>query len=311
MTDNPITPFGDPMTPADTFIKKLAKGIAGSVRPWQILRVAEAEGKAEIIKAYAEGEATIITAQAEAEAAKIRALANIELQDSQQVALLRFLAEQIKQQENIQAIAGKAIPKLNPSAEPENMDDDWIAHFFDKSRLFSDEQMQELWAKILAGEANKPGSYSKRVVAAVSTLSKSEAESFNALCSFGWMIEQLTPLIYDIQSDIYQNHGVTFTVLLDFEAIGLISMSSNGFGHTNASQEFGPSYHGESVDLLLPPEGHGYHMNTGIVLLTGAGLELATLCDLRPIDGFKSYVLDQWKQLGYSIVGDDQDSTTD
>lgn len=300
MADNPITLAGDLGKPADTLIKKISSAIGAVFEPRQIKRIAKAEAEADVIKA-----------EARVEVQKIESRGAIEIQDVRQRAAMRWITEETKKQQNIEAIIGKAIPKLNPAAEPDNLDDDWIVNFFEKSRLFSDEQMQELWARILAGEANKPGSYSRRVVAAVSTLSKPDAESFNSLCSFGWMIEQLTPLIYDIQSDIYQNHGVTFMVLLDFEAIGLISMSAHGFGHTNASQEFGPSYHGESVDLLLPPEEHGYHMNTGIVLLTGAGLELATLCDLRPIDGFKSYVLDHWKQLGYTIVGDEQDTTTD
>ena len=283
MTDTKITLAGDLGKPANTFIEKISDAVGGIAKPYQIIRVAKAE----------------------VQAAKIRALGDIEIQELQERALIRFAVEETNKQANMESIAYKALAGLTEDAQPDQMEDDWITDFFDKCRLVSDDDMQNLWAKILAGEANEVGSYSKRVVAAVSTLSKSEAELFNTLCSFGWTIEQLTPLIYDIQSDIYQNHGVTFTVLLDFEAIGLISMSGHGFGHTNASQEFGPSYHGESVDLLLPPEEHGYHMNTGIVLLTGAGLELATVCNLRPIDGFKDYILDHWKQLGYTIVGDD------
>jgi Protein of unknown function (DUF2806) len=44
------------------------------------------------------------------------------------------------------------------------VNDDWITNFFDKCRIVSDEEMQQIWAKVLAVEANKPGTYSKRTV---------------------------------------------------------------------------------------------------------------------------------------------------
>ena len=34
------------------------------------------------------------------------------------------------------------------------MEEDWIANFFDKCRIVSDSEMQSLWARVLAGEAN-------------------------------------------------------------------------------------------------------------------------------------------------------------
>ena len=39
------------------------------------------------------------------------------------------------------------------------IEDDWIIKFFDKNRLVTDEDVQDLWASILAGEANSAGSY--------------------------------------------------------------------------------------------------------------------------------------------------------
>jgi predicted DNA binding CopG/RHH family protein len=53
-----------------------------------------------------------------------------------------------------------------------------------RARRVSDEDMQSVWAKILAEEAKKPGSFSKRTVAFVETLDKDEANLFNELCRF-------------------------------------------------------------------------------------------------------------------------------
>ena len=291
MNDNPITLAGDLGKPANTFIEKISDAVGGIAKPYQIIRVAKAE----------------------VEAAKIKALGDIKIQELQERALIRFAVEETNKQANMESIAYKALKGLTEDAQPDQMDNDWITDFFDKSRLISDEQMQELWAKILAGEANNPGSYSKRVVAAVSTLSKSEAQSFNTMCSFAWAIDnQLMPLIYDTLSDIYTSHGLTFASLTELDAIGLISFEIQGFHTADLSQEITMSYHGDSVDLLLVPDGQGgYAIATGDVLLTQVGRELATVCNPRPIDGFKDYVLDHWKRHGYTIVGDDQNTTTD
>lgn len=165
----------------------------------------------------------MIRAEARVEVQKIESRGAIEIQDVRQRAAMRWIAEETRRQQNIEAITGKTIPMLNPAAEPDKLDDDWLVNFFDKSRLVSDDDMQNLWAKILAGEANEPGSYSKRVVAAVSTMSKPEAESFNTLCSFAWTIQNhLVPLIYDIRSDICQSHGLTLVSLTELDAIGLL-----------------------------------------------------------------------------------------
>jgi hypothetical protein len=139
--------------PATVLIEKISDAIGGLFKPFQIRRVA----------------------QAEADADKIKAISNIEITELQYRALTRLVAEEAKKQHNIESITLKALPDLEPDANPDQMDDDWIANFFDKCRLISDEQMQSLWARILSGEANSPGKFSKRTVNVVAGLDKPEA----------------------------------------------------------------------------------------------------------------------------------------
>ena len=40
-----------------------------------------------------------------------------------------------------------------------NFDFDWFVRFFEASGNISNEQMQELWARVLAGEVNTPGTF--------------------------------------------------------------------------------------------------------------------------------------------------------
>ena len=132
---NSLINLGDLSKPANTLIEKISDAIGGLYKPFQIRRVAEAE----------------------ADADNIRAVAHIEVTELQHRAMSRLFAEEAKKQHNIEAITLKALPDIKPESQPKNVEDDWIINFFDKCRLISDEQMQSLWARILAGETNSPG----------------------------------------------------------------------------------------------------------------------------------------------------------
>jgi hypothetical protein len=127
----------------------------------------------------------------------------------------RFVEEEATKQENMEEIIKKSIPHLNEKSDPNEMDDDWVTNFFDKSRIISDNEMQNLWAQVLAGEANSPGTYSKRTVNFLSSLDKKDAELFQILCRYCcWIIDSLVPLIFDIKNDIYDKNGINFKSLI-------------------------------------------------------------------------------------------------
>ena len=189
----------------ELLIAKVSEALGGIFRPYQIRRLA----------------------QAEADAAKIQAVSRIELNELQQRAMYRFVAEEAKKQANIESITEKALPGLNDAAHPENIEEDWVAHFFDKCRLVSNENMQTLWSRVLAGEANSPGRYTKRTVSLLSTMDKADAELFKALCSFVWHIGEWVPLIFDFEDPIYSAAGINFTSLTHMDDIGLFHLRSN------------------------------------------------------------------------------------
>jgi hypothetical protein len=145
-------------------IEKCYEAMGGLLKPWQTVRVARAEGQASIIKA---------------EADEVREQLALRTQERQ-------LVQGIREQQNIEATILKTLPNLIESASPENIDQDWLANFFDKTRLVSNEQMQDLWAQVLAGEANAPGSYSRRTVEFLSSMSQQEAIWFRQACSLIW-----------------------------------------------------------------------------------------------------------------------------
>lgn len=229
----------------------------------------------------------------------IRVATQIEITELQRRALQRFIAEEARNQDNIESITSKALPEVNDQARPENVEDDWIVNFFDKCRLISDEEMQALWAKILSGEANTPGRFSKRTVDLLGSLDKSDAEAFSRLCSFCFVIGDLVPLVYDTDHKVYTDHGVTFVLLSHLESIGLIQFDAlAGYMRRGLSQKGFVNYYGQRVWIEFPqPENN--QMQLGHVLLTKAGQQLAPICGSRPRDGFVDYVREKWRSLGY------------
>lgn len=235
-------------------------------------------------------------AKAKADVDQIKAESQIEITDLQRRATRRRLAEDAKQQENMEGIAAKAFPDLKEDAKPESMDNDWVANFLGKARIVSDEEMQSLWARVLAGEANAPGTFSKRTVNCLADLNKSEAVLFTRFCGFVWEIASLRPLVFDYKEKIYSRHGINFDRLTDLENIGLIQFSTVvQFKRIGFPKRISVFYFGRQLVLEFPKDADN-EIIIGQTQLTRIGQELAPICGSEPVEGFWEYMRDHWKQ---------------
>lgn len=278
--------LGELSKPADTLIKKVSSAVGGIFEPWQIKRVAKAEAEVRLINAKTE----------------------IEITDLQRRAMHRFVEEEASRQENMEKITEKALPQLNEGSDPSAMEDDWVTNFFDKCRIVSDEEMQGFWSNILAGEANTPGTYSKRTVNFLSDLDKKDAEFFQVLCRFGWVVGSFTPLIFDVENKIYNDVGLNFSTLTHLDSIGLIRFDFlSGFLRAKLPKSFFVTYCEQPLLLTMQNDDEN-HLNIGKVLLTKVGQELATVCQVPGVDGFDNYVKEQWAQYILKDINAEQDA---
>jgi hypothetical protein len=277
MPEPPFVSLGELSKPATVLVEKISDAVGGVFKPYQIIRVAKAE----------------------AEADKIRAEAQILISDLQRRAMHRFLEEEGKKQANIESITAQALPLLDENANPKNVSNDWIANFFDRARIVSDVEMQQLWARVLAGEANDPGTFSRKTINLLADLGKVEAEWFTMLCGYIWNIGGLSPLIYDIFHGIYLNNGINFNVLVELEALGLIKISHpTVFSRAELLKVKEVTYFGRSVTLDLKTSKHNV-IPTGHVILTVPGKELAGYCGSQPVPGFYEYIVEQWRSEAF------------
>lgn len=276
MTNN-ITLAGDLGAPASRLVDRVSDAIGGIAKPWQITRTAMAESKAEII----------------------RAEARIEITDLERRAVRRMICEEAKKQENIESITTKALPLLSESARPEEIEDDWLSNFFDKSRGVSNDEMQQLWARLLASEAETSGRVSKKTVEIVSNLEKSDAETFAKLAQFTIVPDNRFVVIYDISNKVFVDAGLHFEVLSHLMDVGLLAFEFISSFKLNQEQaQVAIDYGTTQIQLTLP--GQPPSLDIGQVRLTSAGTELIRTLPRAVNTSYCDYLIETWKSKGYS-----------
>jgi hypothetical protein len=278
---NPLVKVDIDLTkPISILFEKISNAVGGLLKPPQIRRVAEAEAHAE----------------------KIRALARMDIEDEmQERALTRFFKEEAVKQFNIEAIAKKAASQLTEDTHPDQLDNDWIAHFFDRARLISDSDMQTLWAQVLAGQANLPGSYSKKAINVLSEMEQLDAITFSRLAQFVIVTEQARayPIVLRLEDEVYKQYLVTFESLAQLESLGLILFNTAGrFELSDVPQDFLVYYFDSKIQLRFRQPMHNI-LNTGQVMFTRVGEELLQISDAKAIEGFAEYLVESWIRFGY------------
>lgn len=185
---------------------------------------------------------------------------------------------------------------LKNDARPENIEDDWLHLFMDKARLISNSEVQKLWGKILAGEANKPGSISRQLLNILSYMDKENAENFTNISRFvvepiyksGEVGDDRLLLITRKYSDgYYHQHGVSLEGLRSLQSYGLIDVMQNRhfvvhYSYHSEKPIIGICYDKDSMDFL----NEKHEIPQGEVIFTKVGQELFNVLSIEPVEDF-------------------------
>jgi len=132
-------------------------------------------------------------AQAEIDVAKIKLKGAFELAELEaglrERLQGRLLHQEIRRQQNIDAIVQSAINQAPDDVNDVKPDPDWTVAFFAECEDVSDADMQAFWGRLLADEVAQPGSFSRRTLSVLRTLSPADARLFRRLCSHAWLID--------------------------------------------------------------------------------------------------------------------------
>lgn len=132
-----------------------------------------------------------------------------------------------KRVRNFRHVAEKTLKELltlppHQKVANENADPDWIARFWDNVKDVSNQDMQRIWAKLLAGEVVQPGRFSLRTLDVLRNMSSEEAKLFNHFCQFVFDAK------YAINDDaLLLTAGLTWDDIFHIEACGLIKIEAS------------------------------------------------------------------------------------
>ncbi len=118
-----------------------------------------------------------------------------------------------REHRNKAQIIDKSIKLLEKGDNPERISDDWLIKFFESCKNVSDEELQYIWAKILANECKEEKNNSFKLLRTISELSKNE-------------IDAIIKIVKEC------NYGVS-----SFEAIGILCLSNNYLENINVKYE--------------------------------------------------------------------------
>lgn len=260
---------------------------------------------------FAQAEADKLTLIAEAEE-KVK---GIRLEGQQHRALMRVAHQETRRQKNIEAVIEKASSAVPEDVSQESVDKDWIAQFFAHCQDVSNENMQTLWGKLLAGEVAKPSSFSLRTLSCVKNMSQEEAACFSRLCSAVWLELNHFPFIIFPQAvnniEWVQYLQIHALQLRQLHSAGLIKQMDIGRMSMNVSDAMFFSYFGQRYEFSqvtrfnpkVQAQEHGNGKITlGPVSLTDVGAELVPIAGAMRNDEYLKWVTEKLEAEFYDLV---------
>jgi len=267
-------------------IDVVSKGIGRLYKPRAIRKEADAEAYRIEVLAIAEAKKTLIEGDARIEL----------IQRTKE----RLLYQELNRQKNIEEIAEKSIKFLDKNVSDEPVDEDWRTRFFNKAQDITGEEMQEIWAKILAGEVSRPGRISLRTLDVVANISKEEAKIFQRACSLssgrGW--------IWKVgKKEALGDFGLNYGDLLKLREAGLIHNGDNLVRIIPVISQDPEIIHiGDeiySIHYLPKPDLKQYRI--GQYAFTNAGSELCRLLDAKLNMRYFYDLMNFFKSEGYQV----------
>lgn len=156
-------------------------------------------------------------------------------------------------------------------------DFDWFMRFYEAVGNVSDEEMQHVWAKILAGEVNRPGSFSLETLDVVRNLSKKDAELFTKTCKH--CIQSSPHGLYLPRYDNYlKKCGITYSEILRLDEIGLVNSSGLIILNMNIDNNHQASIINQSLIMFIAANNEKTKKcSISQYPFTRIGIEIATL----------------------------------
>lgn len=212
----------------------------------------------------------------------------------------RIEYQENKRQFNIESITQKAFQNIETETEVSNdlVDNDWTTRFFNYAQDISNDELQELWAKILAGEVKQPKSFSLRTLEVVRNLLKQEVETFSKVANYS-IISNRDVFLFN-HNKVLEKMKISFDDISLLQEIGLLQSSqfvNYSIFENKEPKKLGFEF-GDLIILMLRKE-NAPEQNFEIISFTNTGRELLNLIIKKPDFKYIQYFA---KKLKHELV---------
>ncbi len=165
----------------------------------------------------------------------------------------------------------------NPSDEafdaPSSTSEDWFDKFREDAGLVSDEVIQDLYARVLADEAQTPGEVPLRVLGVMRYLDRETAEAFAnvTLCGFEGKVAAC-----GTKGRLHEHLGINLEMMSELEAAGLLTVGAMTYStFSTATARVIRLFWHEKVVYLRRKSGEEFKLEYSTYGFTAAGRQIA------------------------------------
>ena len=261
----------------------------------------------------------IANAQAEAKSVLVSESSDVQVElEIPELITQRIQYQEHKRQANIMSVVREAAEQLgDKEVDDYDVDHDWTAKFISEVQDVSSEDMQHLWAKVLAGEVEKPGSASIRTLQILRNMDADTANLFRRLCSLSLFVfsemhqiaEARVPTLSGYAADnSLIEFGLGFEHLNRLNEHGLVIADYHSWCNYNIAISIWPGLDPGDKEWVIP-FGFGDHYwileptaNRPVdrefklhgVALTNSGIELSRVVGIEPVQEFDRRLKEFW-----------------
>ena len=220
---------------------------------------------------------------------------------------------------------GEAQNADETGAETHDTADRWFHAFYAEAGAVDEEDVQEAFVRILAGEMQAPGAFSLRSLRVMGALSRTTAQRFRRAASVSirltldgrHMLDARIPAIGgELGQNCLQSEGLSYDVLTD--------LTENGFVHSDygSYHPYGPlglpfdaqrplqsitqvPFTHQGVTWALIPKKNvdkAQSLRVKGAKLTSCGVELLKIVDVESLPDFTQKLVGHFSQSGYQMV---------
>ncbi len=206
-----------------------------------------------------------------------------------------------REHKNKTQIVDKAILLLEKGDNPEKLDNDWVLRFFEFCKNVSNEDLQYVWAKILANECKENSNNSFKLLNTISEISNNEINLIRKIlkeCNYGIRNFEAIGIIC-IKNEYLEDIDIKYDEIIKLEDFGIMKREI-----TTLQDEISFDLENEIIKFIRKPEKKG-HLNlskyANFYRFTHIGMEIIELIN-EEISGNQFKKLEKAFDYEYNVM---------